>query len=199
METYDRWTLVESLPKNKVKIECECGRTRELTKSAWNDGRGLQHNCPFNHELIGKRFGRLVVETPRKERIRGNIAFDCACDCGATQVAIGSDLKRGNVRSCGCLQREIASARASLRFPTHKGYVSYGYAHTLVKDKKGPASEHMCVCGDQAREWAYDGKDPEQIVGIVTNLGMVYSLNPDHYMPMCAPCHRNRDITRTGE
>lgn len=188
----NRWRIIESLSGDKVQVECECGRTKELTQEDWDAGSKLKHACPFDHELIGERFGRLVVQSPRKERIRNNIAFNCLCDCGETQIAIGADLKRGNVRSCGCLQREIASARASLRFPVSE-MVSYASAHNRLRLEKGRASDYMCVCGERASQWAYDGMDPDEIIGTVTHRGMSYSLKASHYHPLCHTCHHTLD------
>jgi hypothetical protein len=62
---------------------------------------------PEKIDLTGKRFGRLeVIEiAPRKKG--ENIKYLCKCDCGNTKVAYKNDLKRGFVRSCGCLQHEV--------------------------------------------------------------------------------------------
>ena len=65
-------------------------------------------------DLTGLRFGRLVVQERRPERISGRMytKWLCKCDCG-TSVVVVSDgpLKRGESQSCGCLQKEITSAR----------------------------------------------------------------------------------------
>lgn len=34
--------------------------------------------------------------------------WECICDCGNTHRAVISNLRRGHVSSCGCLQREAA-------------------------------------------------------------------------------------------
>lgn len=194
MQVDSRWSLVEELGENKVVVACECGRSKTMKASAWEKRTGLNHKCPFEHELIGEAFGRLTVIAPLQERKRGNILFQCACECGQETQAIGSELRRGNVRSCGCLQREIASERGKLRFPKAGDYISYGYAHNLVKKAKGAASDYDCVsCGSPAAQWAYDGQDPEEIRGMFTFIGMAYSTKPEHYMPLCIACHRAFD------
>lgn len=53
--------------------------------------------------MIGKKFGKLTVLKKLEERKRGKIAYECMCDCGNVAVVIGSDLKSGHVKSCGCL------------------------------------------------------------------------------------------------
>lgn len=186
------WTIADHLEDDLVKAICICGRTVDLSEYEFNKGRGLGHRCPLTHPLMGERFGRLIVVAPTQERRRNNIVLRCACDCGEETTTIAAELRRGNVRSCGCLQREIASARASLRFPVSE-MVSYASAHNRLRLEKGRASDYMCVCGERASQWAYDGMDPDEIIGTVTHRGMSYSLKASHYHPLCHTCHHTLD------
>lgn len=61
-------------------------------------------------DLSGMRFGRLTV-VKFLCRGGGQTKWECACDCGRTHIASASNLKRGHVRSCGCLSRELAAKR----------------------------------------------------------------------------------------
>ena len=61
---------------------------------------------------IGRRFGRLVVLSEHAERTKyRGIKFVCQCDCGAVGVFEASNLRSGFTKSCGCLKRELFSAR----------------------------------------------------------------------------------------
>jgi hypothetical protein len=64
-------------------------------------------------DLVGQTFGRLTVvaRSTNAGRLR---RWLCRCECGGTTVALTSNLRKGHTQSCGCLQREAASA-ASLR------------------------------------------------------------------------------------
>lgn len=81
--------------------------------------------------------------------------------------------------------------------------ISYNTAHRRVRDAKGPAADHACVtCGCQADEWAYDHADP--LARLVPAdrprlAGMPYSLNVDHYQPMCKSCHKAFDRTHATD
>lgn len=57
----------------------------------------------------GQRFGRLVVlcEGTRLSKRR----WDCRCDCGSGKTVFGFSLMSGQTKSCGCLARELSSAR----------------------------------------------------------------------------------------
>lgn len=56
--------------------------------------------------LIGQRFGRLVVESFSHSNKSGNSMWNCKCDCGNTKVVCGSWLNNGAVSSCGCYRKE---------------------------------------------------------------------------------------------
>ena len=55
--------------------------------------------------LVGERFGRLVVVEKDKAR-NGHVRWRCKCDCGKECIVYGSSLKTGNTTSCGCYKAE---------------------------------------------------------------------------------------------
>lgn len=65
-------------------------------------------NHPLKIDLTGETIGRLKVI----DRVAGTPAWRCRCECGAEVVKTTKNLRRGT-RSCGCLQKEIARARAT--------------------------------------------------------------------------------------
>jgi hypothetical protein len=59
----------------------------------------------------GDEFDRLTVEAKsERRRADGQCLWECRCRCGATCYARTSDLNRGDVKSCGCLRRDMARA-----------------------------------------------------------------------------------------
>ncbi len=69
---------------------------------------------PGASNLIGQRFGRLVVEAAVGHRARKR-AWRCRCDCGNTTEVITASLTCGDTSSCGCFQREVAAQQARSR------------------------------------------------------------------------------------
>lgn len=65
-------------------------------------------------ELIGKRFGRLVVESYEGTNKHRYSLFKCICDCGNTVIVSANKLKTGHTRSCGCLKGEICYNRPAI-------------------------------------------------------------------------------------
>lgn len=58
------------------------------------------------NDLTGQRFGRLtVIEQAGLNKSR-SMKWKCICDCGNTVVAVGSGIKSGKTKSCGCLHRD---------------------------------------------------------------------------------------------
>lgn len=64
--------------------------------------------------LVGERFGRLVVVKQADDYIDGNekhyAQWECKCDCGNTITVLGSNLGRSTL-SCGCIKDEQRHAR----------------------------------------------------------------------------------------
>lgn len=60
----------------------------------------------------------------------------------------------------------------------------YMRAHKDVWAALGKASERTCPCGEQARDWAYQGDAPEK-----------FSSDPNDYKAMCRGCHVRLDGT----
>ena len=107
----------------------------------------------------GNVYGRLTVKGPAK-KLRGRQAWWlCQCACGNTKIVVGTNLRKGLTKSCGCikleqtttmgkentthghtrhgiLSREFNSWRAMLMRCTdvkHHAYLRYGGANPPVK------------------------------------------------------------------
>lgn len=82
-------------------------------------GKGGKKGCGrVAINLIGQKFGRLTVVS-RAENLGGVPAWNCICECGRKKTTRGSTLRRGHVKSCGCLCRdkEVGPGR---KYPTPK-------------------------------------------------------------------------------
>lgn len=56
--------------------------------------------------IIGQRFGRLVVLENTNQKAHGSTVHKCVCDCGNIILVPNSYLTGGHTKSCGCLSRE---------------------------------------------------------------------------------------------
>lgn len=57
-------------------------------------------------DLTGQRFGRLTVVERKGIDSQRSILWLCRCDCGGEKVVPAYCLRKGRVKSCGCLERE---------------------------------------------------------------------------------------------
>lgn len=70
----------------------------------WNIGQPAPN---VKTDMIGKRFGRLVVMERYPENTKDRKAqWVCKCDCGNITVVSGKQLRTGKTSSCGCLRSE---------------------------------------------------------------------------------------------
>jgi hypothetical protein len=79
-------------------------------------------------DITGKRFGRWKVLGVFPGHYRpGKARWVCRCNCGTLRIVIGTDLRRGKSKSCGCLQREKLSRRRTTHGHTCNGKRSHIY------------------------------------------------------------------------
>lgn len=111
-------------------------------------------------DLTGRRFGRWTV-LYRGEDVYENghprVRWRCRCDCGTERDVAPNQLKNGRSMSCGCIQREVASARGS---PNKTHGMSGTRLHRIWKglnnrcnNKNSPKYERyggrgICVCDE---------------------------------------------------
>lgn len=150
-QTYGKLTVIEKYGKKNYNghtqttwlCKCECGNFTEATTNALRTGKKVSCGCRIyekrprgsKQDLVGKQFGLLTVLRQTDKRIQSCIAWKCQCTCGNICFASTTDLKTGQVKSCGCLIRQRNY---------HIGE-KYGRLTILEKrpDKNG---SHMVLC-----------------------------------------------------
>lgn len=58
------------------------------------------------NDLVGRRFGRLVVTERAENAPSGLTRWKCKCDCGNECIVIANNLMRNHTTSCGCFKDE---------------------------------------------------------------------------------------------
>lgn len=84
--------LVTNLTKNKTK-SCGC-LAKDVTKKYFAEKRKY---------IIGKRFGKLIVDFETEEVRNGSPCYSCICDCGKRVIVTMQHLVQNHTKSCGCL------------------------------------------------------------------------------------------------
>lgn len=93
-------------------------------------------------DLTGNDYGLLKVISRAGIDKGGNATWNCRCTCGNEKVIRGCDLKRGHVKSCGCLQYAVEDLTGN----------EYG---RLTVIERAPNTEDgetawkcLCTCGE---------------------------------------------------
>lgn len=70
-------------------------------------------------DLVGQRYGRLLVIARATNNLKNQSRWLCRCDCGTEKVIPSTYLRTGDVKSCGCYRRETIGMNGKLSSTTH--------------------------------------------------------------------------------
>ena len=122
---FGRLTVIKEDGKDKHGnilwfCQCECGGTALVTSYRLTKGISKSCGCLYKDmmkdrtlDLVGKRFGRLVVLSQAGRDKNGRMLWLCQCDCGNKVKVSGGALKR-TTKSCGCYRRDYMSKRQKI-------------------------------------------------------------------------------------
>jgi hypothetical protein len=82
-------------------------------------------------DISGRTFGRLRVVGRGPTSRNGGSLWRCVCACGGTSIVLGSNLRSGSAKSCGCLAKEWASAMGR-----NKEYIAQRSAKQMTHGQK---------------------------------------------------------------
>jgi hypothetical protein len=107
------------------RFRCECGTEKQADLNTVKAGKTKSCGCLLREhlkevhktfkpdfDLVGQTFGRLAVlsRAPRETRTE-DVKWLCRCVCGNESNVRSVLLRSGKTQSCGCLRREILSAK----------------------------------------------------------------------------------------
>lgn len=155
---------IKNTNKNvKWRCQCDCGNICDVSagnlKNQHTQSCGcIQKEITSNRtrkDLTGQHFGRLTVIALKEIDVNNKYAiWHCKCECGNEVDIAGYSLTHGRTKSCGCLNKELASQR-SLQDLTGKtfGKLTVLYRATEIGDR---VKWHCkCSCGNEKDIEAY--------------------------------------------
>jgi hypothetical protein len=141
-------------------------------------------------DMTGQRYGRLLVLRCAGKDQHGILLWLCQCDCGNEKIAYRTNLRSGDTRSCGCLQREVAAVRHRIHGHAFGGnrrsrtYITWQGLRPRCYDPTHPSFKYygargisVCARWFNFKNFLSDmGERPDGKTLDRTN-------NDDHYMP----------------
>lgn len=93
-------------------------------------------------DLTGREFGRLTV-LEYSHTVKKRVYWKCICECGARKTIVGTSLKSGHSRSCGCLFKEtIVNRNKSHELAHSPEYVIWGGIKTRCHNSNAENYEY---------------------------------------------------------
>ena len=93
---------------------CQCNLCKKyfIKQGSYLTKKTAQNECDCRYDLTGKKIGRWTIQYLLEERTkkRGKI-YHCKCECGNEKDVPAETLRKGQSKSCGCLNRELAAER----------------------------------------------------------------------------------------
>lgn len=109
-------------------------------------------------DMVGKRFGRLFVESEDGRNKYGEKMYLCKCDCGNAKMVRSHALISGETRSCGCLQKEMVRKSNTIHGDTNSSLYRR-YKHMIWRCKNSNCKDYKNYGGRGIRvcdEWEKD-------------------------------------------
>lgn len=137
---------------------CDCGNEVELAATIVVNGHTSSCGCfrldrlreSIGLNLVGQKFGRLLVLSECGRDSDGAITWNCVCDCGNHCVVTGKRMKSGNTTSCGCRKAEAGMENIQRR---KIDYAGRRYGKLVVIGESGKTASGIkrllcrCDCG----------------------------------------------------
>lgn len=99
--------------------------------------------------LTGLKFNKLTVGEISGRNKGGFLLYECACECGGKISATSDHLKRGMVKSCGCLKAKAREKRSQQIIKDYSKLINLKYNKlTIIKidGSKNKFGHTLCTC-----------------------------------------------------
>lgn len=88
------------------------------------------------HIKSGKKFNKLTAINFHHIDNHYRSYFLFKCDCGNEKILLGSSVKSGNTKSCGCLSKEVKAKRKSKYYTEVTAIILDYKRHAISRDIK---------------------------------------------------------------
>jgi len=204
---FGKLTVIERVGSDKQGYatwlcKCDCGTKIIIRGSSLKGGYTKSCGCIHLIDLTGQKFGRLTVI--RRSYPNGNSGeprWLCKCECGKETVVKGACLRKGEIRSCGCLRKELARNRRilPLGLASMKSVIdSYkrnakirGIEWNLIEEQFAEITKKDCYyCGAKPNNKRYQPRNNgEYIYNGIDRKDNTKGYTIDNVVPCCSICN----------
>ena len=149
---FGRWKVLKKVSKPLksgkgttvyFKCRCGCGTVKLVSSVSLRMGQSRSCGCLKFADLANMKFGRLLVIKMIGKNKTHQALWECQCDCGNKTISTTADLKSGNKKSCGCLQKEHLSKAPERSKRTHEKSKTRIYrAWAGMKNRCSPSNKY---------------------------------------------------------
>lgn len=132
-------------------FKCECGNFCKNKGSIISNGHiqscgclGVKNQIKPKEIRSGERFFDFTVLS-RSHKEGHNWQYLCACDCGKEFYALGSNIRTGNTKSCGCRRKSLDGLSNTGAHQSWSGMISRCY-NEKVSSYKDYGMKGIRVC-----------------------------------------------------
>lgn len=125
--------------------KCECGNEIDVIAGSLTSGNTKSCGClkkenahftQLKLNLVGQRFGKLLVVEETKERQYEKVVWKCQCDCGNIVYLNTTRLRQGNDISCGCQKTSYGASQIENLLKNNNLNYEKEYSNKELKGKR---------------------------------------------------------------
>ena len=151
-QVFGRLTVTRRAPsiKKQTMWYCKCVCGNEIVAQAQNLKTKHTRSCGCLEKeltsfrrtinLVGQRFGELIVTERGQNTLRGIARWTCRCNCGAIVLVSGLKLRKNLRTSCGCITKKQKLLAAQ------KAYIGERFTELTVKAVHKTDTGFKCKC-----------------------------------------------------
>jgi hypothetical protein len=126
---------------------CDCGNDKDVSQGNLINGTTKSCGClkTERESLLGNTYNKLLV-VECAEMTLNYTKWKCLCYCGNYVTVIGSSLKNGNTKSCGCYFYKVTEENASNLIGQKFGRLSVIELVKIYNGNNKSERHYKCLC-----------------------------------------------------